>query len=326
MAPLPAYLLLRLAGARLHLAPDKVHSFRLEFGNPDSSSLSPRSLMFCIPVSRHVANWTLLRGVIAQEPEDGRTNRLYAHTANALEYCWNTDLHRTFKREGWIKMDVHGDTGGERGAVEAVASVASLFGGRVLKKGLACGGGVQFQLVAQGGILLVVAEFEIFSLPNDSRSAQLFGQLIWFMQCDLFCAAWLEQMEGLDMMSHRVRGSFSKVGENRTTEKLLLEARDLLHFRKNEKVTVDRIGERGERGIQILQDARHSVETLHTLEISHEEQPEHGLRNDDDLAAKIDRASEMVEIEFIMAWNHRAAQANRRRNQQKKPHTSCVMF
>ncbi|KAJ7875356.1 hypothetical protein B0H14DRAFT_2716286 [Mycena olivaceomarginata] len=195
------------------------------------------------------------------------------------------------------------------------------------------------------GLLLIACISHYFYLYDPSAKG--------FMQCDLFCAAWLERMEGLDMMVPVINYLLSayldslieyvahsaKVGENAmgdgtpitrpslaqwpTTEKLLLEARDLLHFRKNEKVTVDKINERGERGIQILQDA---VETLHTLEISHDEQPEHGLGNDDDLAAKIDRASEMVEIEFIMAWNHRAAQANRRRNQQKKPHTSCVMF
>ncbi|KAJ7241003.1 hypothetical protein B0H12DRAFT_1133935 [Mycena haematopus] len=101
-------------------------------------------------------------------------------------------LHRRFKYDGWVRMDVHGDVEGqatEAGVVNIASygfeNVLGLFAGRVVNRAEATlpdnpfsrGGRVEFQLYTLGNTLVVLAEFKREKLTND-HAAQLFAEMI----------------------------------------------------------------------------------------------------------------------------------------------------
>ncbi|KAF7330744.1 hypothetical protein MVEN_02413100 [Mycena venus] len=101
-------------------------------------------------------------------------------------------LHRRFKAEGWLKMDVNGDVetqSMEAGIVNlgayAIESVLSLFSGRIISRSevflpkslFSRGGRVEYQFFTLGNTLIVVGEFKLGNLTNDN-AAQLFAEMI----------------------------------------------------------------------------------------------------------------------------------------------------
>ncbi|KAJ6524489.1 hypothetical protein B0H19DRAFT_1243916 [Mycena capillaripes] len=234
----------------------------------------------------------------------------------------SSGLTRTNKTRGWVKRD------GMQTTEEGLANVGQY-------------------LHTVGGTLVVIAEFEDYTIAND-HAAQLFAEMIGSIQIgkkisrgSVFAIGAISRMDRLnctvdvinylfsvclDAFRDHVRLSQDPHGKDRVvdvstrTYDLICQAQAKLQYPTDMKFSIEVINTRGAEGLAFLQEGLEALPRLENFPSSKNQEglvtfidtastTDEGPQNYAELAALVDKASERDEPKLISDWQYERRRA-----------------